>query len=52
MADIYGPNIPRMFGLHGVKPKLYRSGKRLIPLQAFGVDLMSMGMLFDEGESL
>ena len=51
-ADIYGPNIPRMFGLHGVKPKLDPSGKRLIPLQAFGVDLMSMGMLFDEGESL
>lgn len=51
-ADIYGPNIPRMFGLHGIKPKLDPSGKRLIPLQAYGVDLMSMGMLFDEGESL
>ena len=51
-ADIYGPNIPRMFGLQGKKPSLDASGKRLIPLNAFGVDIMSMGMLFDEGESL
>lgn len=51
-ADIYGPNIPRMFGVHGQKPNLDPSGKKLIPLHAYGVDLMSMGMLFDEGESL
>lgn len=51
-ADIYGPNIPRMFGLQGAKPSLDPSGKRLIPLHAYGVDVMSMGMLFDEGESL
>lgn len=51
-ADIYGPNIPRMFGLQGVKPKLDPSGKRLIPLNAYGVDIMSMGVLFEEGESL
>ena len=45
-ADIYGPNIPRMFGLHGVKRKLDPSGKRLIPLQAFGVESYEYGNAF------
>ncbi len=51
-VDIYGPNIPRMFGVHNQKPKLDSSGKKLIPLNAFGVDIMSMGVLFEEGQSL
>ncbi|PAF51575.1 Mrp/NBP35 family ATP-binding protein [Helicobacter sp. 13S00477-4] len=51
-ADVYGPNIPRMFGLNGSKPNIDSSGKRLIPLKAFGVEMMSMGVLYEEGQSL
>ncbi|MGX3043946.1 Mrp/NBP35 family ATP-binding protein [Helicobacter sp. T3_23-1056] len=51
-VDIYGPNIPRMFGVSDKKPDLDGSGKRLIPINAYGVDIMSIGLLFGEGESL
>lgn len=51
-SDVYGPNIPRMLGLNTMKPDVDESGKRLIPLKAFGVEIMSMGVLYDEGQSL
>ena len=43
-ADIYGPNIPRMFGLFD-KPAV--TGGRIRPLSAYGVKLMSIGFLVD-----
>jgi ATP-binding protein involved in chromosome partitioning len=43
-ADIYGPNIPRMFGVFD-KPVVI--GGRLQPLMAHGVKLMSIGFLVD-----
>ncbi len=49
-ADIYGPNIPRMMGLEGVKPEI--EGQKVIPLKAYGVEMMSMGSLMDEGAAL
>ena len=51
-ADIYGPNIPRMLGLNANKAQVDESQKKLIPLTAFGVEMMSMGVLYDEGQSL
>ncbi|MGX2971755.1 Mrp/NBP35 family ATP-binding protein [Helicobacter sp. T3_23-1059] len=51
-VDIYGPNIPRMFGVSDKKPDLDESGKKLIPINAYGVDIMSIGLLFSQGESL
>jgi len=45
-ADIYGPNIPRMFGLaDGDKPEV-RGGK-IQPLEAHGVKLMSLGFIVE-----
>ncbi|WP_457796757.1 Mrp/NBP35 family ATP-binding protein [Methylocystis sp. S23] len=44
-ADIYGPSAPRLFGLHD-KPRV-ENGK-LVPLEAYGVKIMSMGFLVDE----
>jgi ATP-binding protein involved in chromosome partitioning len=41
-ADIYGPNIPIMMGVN--EPPKAR-GERIIPLEAYGVKLMSMGFL-------
>ena len=43
-ADIYGPNIPRMFGL-GEKPEV--QGGKIQPLEAHGVKLMSLGFIVE-----
>jgi ATP-binding protein involved in chromosome partitioning len=43
-ADIYGPNIPRMFGVFE-KPPL--ADGKMVPLEAHGVKLMSIGFLID-----
>jgi len=43
-ADVYGPNIPRMFGVFERPPVVQG---RIIPLEAHGVRLMSIGFLVD-----
>ena len=47
-ADLFGPSMPRLFGIHA-KPGLAPDGKRLIPLESFGVKVMSIGFLIEEG---
>ena len=49
-ADIYGPNIPRMLGLEEVKPEV--EGNKVLPLKAYGIEMMSMGSLMEPGQSL
>jgi ATP-binding protein involved in chromosome partitioning len=44
-ADLYGPSIPTMFGLQDVKPEV--ADKRIIPIEKYGVKLMSIGFLVD-----
>jgi ATP-binding protein involved in chromosome partitioning len=44
-ADIYGPSLPRMLGLHR-KPEV--RDDKMIPLQAWGLSCMSIGFLVDE----
>ncbi|WP_423924396.1 Mrp/NBP35 family ATP-binding protein [Candidatus Palauibacter sp.] len=44
-ADIYGPDIPTMFGIQG-KPRIDR--EEVVPLEAHGVKLMSIGFLIEE----
>ncbi|WP_455465704.1 Mrp/NBP35 family ATP-binding protein [Bartonella sp. B39] len=46
-ADIYGPSLPRLTGLVNQKPQLI-GGKKLQPLEKFGLKLMSMGFLVEE----
>lgn len=46
-ADIYGPSLPRLVGLINQKPHAV-DGKKLEPLEKFGLKLMSMGFLVDE----
>ncbi|ETS11437.1 Mrp/NBP35 family ATP-binding protein [Bartonella henselae] len=46
-ADIYGPSLPRLTGLVNQKPQ-YIDGKKLHPLEKFGLKLMSMGFLVEE----
>jgi ATP-binding protein involved in chromosome partitioning len=49
-ADIYGPNIPRMMGIDGQEPEVI--GNKVRPFRAYGVDVMSMGSLLQEGQAL
>jgi len=45
-ADIYGPSQPRMLGVSG-KPES-PDGKSIIPMQAHGLSVMSIGFLVEE----
>ena len=47
-ADLFGPSMPKLFGIHS-KPSLAPDGKKLVPLESFGVKVMSIGFLIDEG---
>ena len=48
-ADIYGPNIPLMFGEDRRPPVTGGKGQEMIePLEAHGVRLMSLGFLLDK----
>ena len=49
-ADVYGPSIPRMLGLSG-KPTS-KDGKRLQPMQAWGLNAISIGSLIDEDQPM
>ena len=49
-ADIYGPNVPRMMGVEGIKPEV--TGNKVLPMQAYGIEMMSMGSLMEDGQSL
>ena len=43
-ADIYGPSLPTLLGLHG-KPQA--RGRKLLPMSAFGLRAMSIGLMVD-----
>lgn len=43
-ADIYGPNIPR---LYGVSEKPFVQGGKIVPLAKYGVKLISLGLLVE-----
>ena len=45
-ADIYGPSVPQMLGLTGQQPES-EDGKRIEPMQAFGLQAMSIGFMVD-----
>ena len=50
-ADIYGPSVPIMFGVRGQRPQMI-AGKgdkgMIVPLERFGIKLMSIGLLVDD----
>jgi len=45
-ADIYGPSMPRLLGLKGQPQPV--AGDQLAPMEAYGLKVMSMGLLVDE----
>ena len=48
-ADIYGPSLPRMLGEHR-RPEV--RGDRMIPVEAWGLKAMSMGLLVEEDSAM
>jgi ATP-binding protein involved in chromosome partitioning len=48
-CDVYGPSVPRMVGVDA--EPLFEDGK-LTPLEAFGLKLMSIGFIVDEGRAM
>ena len=53
-GDIYGPSVPRMFGIEDTKPEVYTdNGKEImIPVEQFGVKIMSIGFFVSRNQSL
>ncbi|MBL4824116.1 MAG: Mrp/NBP35 family ATP-binding protein [SAR324 cluster bacterium] len=49
-ADIYGPSLPIMTGRRGEKPAVIAN--RLIPLESFGINTMSIGNLVEENDAV
>lgn len=49
-ADLYGPSIPTMVGLQNARPEV-QNGK-LMPIEKFGVKMMSIGFLVDPETAL
>lgn len=50
-ADIYGPSIPLMLGIKS-KPKIMQDmvSQKMVPIENYGVKLMSIGFLIDESD--
>lgn len=48
-ADIYGPNIPTMMGVKAIPGT---NSEKLVPAEAYGVKVMSMGFLVKPGQPL
>jgi ATP-binding protein involved in chromosome partitioning len=49
-ADIYGPSVPRLTGIRE-KP-LLNDDKKMIPIQRFGLAIMSIGFLVEEDTAM
>lgn len=52
-ADIFGPSLPKMFGLEGTELYMHEVDGRnlIIPAEAYGVKMLSIGFLIDSGSA-
>lgn len=48
-ADIYGPNVPRMMGISELPST---QGERIVPAEAYGVKVVSIGLMVEPGQPL
>jgi len=53
-ADIYGPSIPKMFGLENERPDVTAIGDKemMFPIEKYGVKIMSIGFFVAPNQSL
>ena len=49
-ADIYGPSVPTMLGIEE-QPRV-TSDERIIPIEKHGMQIMSIGFIIEEGQSV
>jgi ATP-binding protein involved in chromosome partitioning len=47
-ADVYGPSMPKLFGLAGKPEASDAEGKRMKPMSRYGIEVASIGFLVDE----
>jgi ATP-binding protein involved in chromosome partitioning len=48
-ADVYGPSLPKLLGISGRPRAPEGSEKKMLPMENYGLKVMSMGFLVDEG---
>lgn len=53
-ADIFGPSVPKMFGLEDARPSLEEvDGKEMInPAESYGVKILSIGFFVEKGNAV
>lgn len=53
-ADIYGPSIPRMFGIEKARPDMTTIGNKemMFPIEKYGVKIMSIGFFVATNQGL
>lgn len=53
-ADIYGPSIPTMLAIKGQRPKIKDVGSKalMIPIEKYGIKVLSIGLLVDEKQAV
>ncbi|MDX9848560.1 MAG: Mrp/NBP35 family ATP-binding protein [Tenuifilaceae bacterium] len=53
-ADIFGPSLPRMFGVEDAQPEVVTEGEKemMFPIEKFGVKIMSIGFFIRRNQGL
>jgi ATP-binding protein involved in chromosome partitioning len=51
-ADVYGPSMPRLFGLSGRPLLSDKPGMRMKPMERYGLEVASIGFLVDEDTAM
>lgn len=53
-ADIFGPSIPKMFGLEGYQPMMKKIGEKdfIIPVEKYGIQVLSIGFFVKASDAL
>lgn len=50
-ADIFGPSMPKMFGVEDARPVADENGK-IVPIEKYGIKLLSIGFFVDRGSAI
>ena len=45
-GDVYGPSIPKMFGIEGMVPRV--KDNKMVPVERYGIKLLSIGLMLDD----
>ena len=51
-ADVYGPSIPQLLGVNEAGNPTVNADKKIVPVDADGIPVLSMGFMVPEGEAV